>query len=761
MKITLIHPPLDDPTIPYHSLAYLAGHLKHNGFNDFTVRDVNIEFVNYCFEPENINSFYEEGEERLVDLAKLDSLNFYEQESYISLWSHKRVSEAALREAVRGLREREAFLDYRNYQKSVDVILEYFAFLGMLSYPSEFEHFRQMSRAKFSIYHLDDLLSTKLNADICRLFGRFFDERLTRDPVFMETDCFGISMVYDHQLMHAIYLARALKERWPDKRIIFGGTAISQLFKYLKDKTQIRRFFTLCDAIIAGEGETAICEIAAIGKDFPRKAEVANLITYDSTRAEVVFPKRTHYEDLKSLGRPLYDYPWDLYLAPARGINYAPTRGCYWNRCTFCDYGLNTEMPTSPWRERKIEQVIQDLRQTCEEHGVKYVYFAVDVMAPSYIERLSDAILDAGLDIRWSAEMRMEKIFLPERCRKMAKSGCVCISFGMESGNQRILDLIDKGTRINYMAATMKNFSAAGVAVQLMAFTDFPTETPEEKKETFDFVQDNKDYWSTGGMGAFLLTGTSIIARDPQKFGIRLIETEDADVARAIAYKLDKETDRKVLLTEESDASFDEDGGIFPRVLGRPWAGGTDSLHTMIYYDAYNQTFFKEHRISDPATNKPESDEELLRSMISVPGKLSESCLDIGKMISHRKAYLEHIEKLLLVPIEPTYARFCRWQAGVEEVVKGELSFWIVNDTKSARLDKLVYRFLSLAVEEQLTLDEMLSNVKPQLKERLLAYFKDLGESGLLCFHDAFDASGNGHENLTVTDVRARTVSVE
>jgi hypothetical protein len=255
MKITLIHPPLDDPTIPYHSLAYLAGHLAHNGFTDVAMRDINIEFVNYCFERQNINGFYEEGEKRLSDLAALDSLNFYEQESYVSLWSHRRISEDTLLGAVRGMREWETFIDYPTYLKNVDLLLKYFAFLGALSYPSEFAHFRQMSRAKFSVYHLDDLLSVKLNAEICRLFGRFFNERLANDPVLMETDCFGISIVYDHQLTHAVYLARALKERWPEKKVIFGGTAISQLYKYLRDKTQIKRFFGLCDAIIAGEGE--------------------------------------------------------------------------------------------------------------------------------------------------------------------------------------------------------------------------------------------------------------------------------------------------------------------------------------------------------------------------------------------------------------------------------------------------------------------------------------------------------------------------
>ncbi|MCA1568317.1 MAG: radical SAM protein [Acidobacteria bacterium] len=760
MKITLIHPPLDDPTIPYHSMAYLAGQLVHNGFTDVVMRDINIDFVNYCLEPQNISSFYEEGEQRLREIEQLNTLNFYEQESYIALWSHKRISNDALLGAVRGMRDRESFLDYPTYLQNVDLLLKYFAYLGALSYPAEFAHFRQMSRAKFSIYHLNDLLSETLNADICRLFARFFSERLANDSVMMETDCFGISIVYDHQLTHALYLARAIKERWPDKKIIFGGTSISQLYKYLKDKTQIKRFFGLCDAIIAGEGETAICEIAALGKEFHRNGDVANMITYNEARDEVMFPQRIHYEDVKSLGRPLYTYNWDAYLSPARGINYAPTRGCYWNRCTFCDYGLNTDMPTSPWRERKIEQVVEDLHHACDTEQVKYVYFAVDVLAPAYIERLSDAIIDSGLDIRWSAEMRMEKIFSPERCRKMVKSGCVCISFGMESGNQRILELIDKGTKIDYMAETMKNFASAGAAVQLMAFTDFPTETPEEKKETFDFIETNKDYWSTGGMGAFLLTGTSMIAKDPAKFGIRLIETDDTDVARAIAYKLDTETNREVLLTEDSDASFDGDGGVFPRILGRPWAGGTDSLHTMIYYDAYGRMFFKEHPLINPAADKPMLDEEVLRSTISIPGKLSESSLDIAKILNHRAAYAEHIRKLLLVPIEPTYTNFRHWQANVDAVEKGDPALWIVAGTKSAKLDKLIYQLLSIAVEEQLTMEEMLGSFKSPIRERLLEYFKNMGQTGLLVFKDPLHPVNNRRAGMPISNVALQGESV-
>src|SRR3954454_20593781 len=51
MKLVLVHPPLDDPTIPYHSTASLAGPLVHCGFTDVAIRDVNIELVNWTFEP--------------------------------------------------------------------------------------------------------------------------------------------------------------------------------------------------------------------------------------------------------------------------------------------------------------------------------------------------------------------------------------------------------------------------------------------------------------------------------------------------------------------------------------------------------------------------------------------------------------------------------------------------------------------------------------------------------------------------------------
>jgi anaerobic magnesium-protoporphyrin IX monomethyl ester cyclase len=738
MRITLMHPPIDDPTLPYHSTAYLAGHLSHSGFTDFSMRDINIEFVNYCLEREVIDYFYGEGEQHLKRLEAQPELSFAEQELYYTFWGSNRIETDKLIQAADGMRDMETFLNYSAYLKNVNFIQRYFNFLGCLSYPAEINNFRQVSRARYSTFNMADLLNPELTETICRPFAQFFHDRLARDRDLERSDCFGISIVYDHQFFHSLYLARALKKRWPDKLVLLGGTAISQFYKQIKDKSLMKRFFSLCDAIVAGEGETAICEIAAREGDMLGKG-IPNTITYDRNRDEIYFPREIHYENVASLGSPRYEHPWQLYLAPEKGINYAPTRGCYWNRCTFCDYGLNTDMPTSPWRERKIEQVVADLQSACAREQIKYVYFAVDVLSPSYIERLSDAMTDAGLNLRWSAEMRMEKIFSAERCRKMANSGCVCISFGMESGNQRVLDLIDKGTKVDYMGETMKNFTSSGIAVQLMAFTDFPTETQEEKQETFDFIDKHKDYWSTGGMGTFLLTGTSMIAKNPERFGIKLIETQDADVARAIAYRIETETERRVVLAEESDESFNSDGGVFPPVLGRPWVGGTDTLHSMIYYDVYGNRFFKEHPLFEDRHDEDDNPagRDVLSCKVSVPGKLNESPFDISRILGNREPYQKHIAMLLQVPIEPTYTNFCQWRSTVERVPHGgNKTYWITTGNKSVRLDKLVYRIISIAVEKQVPLGLVLNGFEDDLKDRLVKFLLQLEENGLLVLTD-------------------------
>lgn len=740
MRLVLTHPPLDDPTLPYHSTAYLAGHLVHNGFTDVAIRDINVELANWTFEADVLASFYDEAARRLAALERQGRLDFAEQEEYLGLWRSKPVSFEALQQAVAGMRAREPFLDFTQYKRSRATILHYQEMLSALSYPGDLSSFRLFSKGHFSFYNLQDLLDPSLGARICGVFDRFLDERIAADAEFAAADCIGISIVYDHQMVHALNLARWAKRRWPDKQVLLGGTAISQYYKYVRDKQMMRRFFEVCDGIVVGEGETALCQIAEAGGRIVPGMKVHNLLSYDRAADRLHLPDHIHYENVATLGRPLYRYPWDLYLAPERGINYAPTRGCYWNRCTFCDYGLNSSMPTSPWRERRIDQAIADLRAAQEDTGARFVYFAVDVMSPAYLERLADAIVENGLDIRWAAELRMEKVFSRERCAKMKDSGCVCISFGMESGSQRILDLIDKGTQVTHMGETMKNFAAAGVAVQLMTFSDFPSETPAEKEETRQFVEEHDEHWSTGGGGTFLLTGQAIVAKEPARFGVRLLDREDSDVARILDYEmaedLRSEASRSVL-AEDHDASFDSHGGIFPPHFERPWAGGFDTLHSMVYYDVYGRRFFRDRA----AERERVPADQLTSCLLSLPGVLRDSPYDLGKIIAQRTAMLAHLAELGRIPREPTQKAFRAWvescpvlAADAADAAQGSATgrrHWLFSGNKCARVKPLVYELLSGQVRP-VALADLLAGLDEALRTRLVDYFRRLAGHGLV-----------------------------
>jgi hypothetical protein len=586
----------------------------------------------------------------------------------------------------------------------------------------------------FSLYTFEDLFNEDLSARTCYPLARYFQERLLGDGDVNDSECIGISIIYDHQLAHALWLARAIKRRWPDKLLVLGGTAVSGIYKHAKDKATLSRFFELSDAIVVGEGETAICEIAATSGDLSGARPITNTVTYDRRRAEVRLPDRIHYENVQSLGAPLYQHRWDLYLAPARGINYAPTRGCYWNRCTFCDYGLNTDKPTSPWRERRVEQVVADLTHVVTSQAIEYVYFAVDVMAPGYLERLADAIVAADLDIRWATELRMEKIFCADRCQRMARAGCVCVSFGMESGNQRVLDLIDKGTRVSCMADTMKNFGQTSVAVQLMAFKGFPTETADEYSETVKFIRTHKELWSAGGLGDFVLTGSAIIAKEPARFGLKLLETRNVDVARMINYVEEASERRSQLLLEEGDSSFEESRDVFPTTLGRPWAGGIDTLHSMIYYDERGKDVFKDHALPPRRRNESDRPPDLVDGIVQPLGRLTESCCDIAQIVTNEAAHRAHIKDVRAQFREPTFVELKKWQTEVPPVTNdaARRDAYLISEDKCKKLPPLLHKVIALAANGTMTIGEVLARLDPAAKTMVEQSLERLYESRLI-----------------------------
>jgi hypothetical protein len=582
-RAALIGVPITDPTAPYHSLVYLASHGRERGFDRISVHDTNIESLWYLAEPARMRARLDSWRERLTLMNRRPTLPGSLQTEYLTLVRAVALEPDAAHVAIQTLRDGERFYDYPQYSRAVRALLRWLDALSLDAFPGQFGQGFNLVCTPANFSSIDELSDPAVLEQIVGPHAPYFREEFLPRLSCERPELVGINVTYTSQLPYALWLAREVRARMPQAYVVCGGTEISDTFKYANDRSRLGELFAGVDACVVGEGERAFGEMLQALAAGRRPARISNAIEFGGGAA--VSPAIA-YENIDAHVTPDYGtLDAGRYFAPASFVYYSPTRGCYWNRCTFCDYGLNFGTPTSPWRQRPLEKTIADLREISQEH--RFVYFSVDVLAPAYVVKLASAIVDEGIEIVWGAEIRLEHRFDAQTCAMMRRSGCVAVSVGFESGSQRILDAIDKGTRIDRVAETMRAFAGAGIAVQIMGFTGFPTETTAEALESIEFLERNAASHTVAGLGEFQLTPGAIAAVQPERFGIaERGPFTNADISRILHFREaqppdpDKAATVRAAKRRLKGAEFD-----------RPFAGGIDTPHSLMYYARYGLAF--------------------------------------------------------------------------------------------------------------------------------------------------------------------------
>lgn len=575
-KVALLYPPITDPTSGYHSLNYIDSYARSRGFPAADLFDANIEAFHYTYSPAGV-AWLEAchkapPQEDCADQPPAPVTGAH-------LLRVGQPDPEAVRQAVRVLRDPEFFYEYPRYIQAVNDINAWMNYAGATGFPGQFHGGFQLTPtpgvARGSVAALTD---HRVLATYSRPFQSYYDQVLIPRLQAGGYDMIGVSIAYVWQLPFALWLMRLIRKAMPGVFLVAGGTEVSDVWKYARDKAMVFEVFGDLDAVVIGEGETAyaaILENLAAGTLPSAHPNIRLHPRYGPVR---LLP--THYETLAELPPPDFsNLPWHLYLSPEPFVYYAPTRGCYWNKCTFCDYGLNGDSPTSPWRQGTVDRMVRDVAEISKQ--ARFIYFSVDVLAPATILRFAERAVEERLDCRWGAEIRLEKYWSDERCELLRRSGCVAVSVGFESGNQRILDLINKGTRPPQVKQTIASMTRAGVAVQMMGFTGFPTESADEAMDSINFLLDNRENWTFGGLGEFVLTSGAIVARQPERFGVTSITPyPGSDIARALDFD-------EPISQQARDQVATAKARLGHMPLDRPWLGGVDTPHTFMYHDRH------------------------------------------------------------------------------------------------------------------------------------------------------------------------------
>jgi radical SAM superfamily enzyme YgiQ (UPF0313 family) len=578
MKVALIYPPTCDPTSPYLSVPTLTAYLRSHGIEVLPV-DANVEVYDRLLRAAILNEMAARIADRLGRLEAKNSLIHSEQLLYIRLqevlpdtaWVPD-----AIEDAVTVLRDRTGvrFFDPDQYEQAIQTVQ---AALRIISaaYSPLIMNFSAY-RTPFSMLTLQQI-QADAQPDKHPFHGYFAGE-FTDLLRFQAPDVIGISLAFPGQLQPGYAMAYALRQALPEVHITVGGPAATQLFADLT-ADNITRLLGPFHSVALYEGEEILLDLVrqlADGRTPPR----------------VLTGKRD--TDLSLLPPPDFaGLPLEKYLSPELVLPYDPTRGCYWGKCAFCHYGL-CGRGTAAYRQRPIDRIVSHLRELQDRWGCRIFYFSQDAFSPQTARKLSHELKTTGTSLRWASDMRPEPGLTLQCCRELKDGGALSIALGIETGSPRLLELIDKGVSVRDMQAAVKNLSAAGIAVEAMCFTDFPTETYGEAEATLAFIAALREQISLFICGRFGLSRGARVAQFPADYGIEKIWRLQGDELGTAVFYEERVPPKSDLERQKIDQAIDRlSAGWW--LHDYPWAGALSTAHTLLWYARCGTDVFRRH----------------------------------------------------------------------------------------------------------------------------------------------------------------------
>ena len=412
---------------------------------------------------------------------------------------------------------------------------------------------------------IDDLLDEPLGLLYlgASLRNKGYDVRITNlagnnldswKPEIKEADLYGIQL-YTPTAHIGINIAKFIKEKF-NKPIVCGGTHPTALPK-LKE-------LSVFNNIITGECEKSIVKVANAYRDkknIPRIIRSKFITDLDS----ISFPARDMV-DMMSFHRK---------VEGERCFGIIGSRGCNY-KCNFCDRSLFGERA----RFRSIDNIVGEINEVISDYGIRHFEFFDDMWAVSK-KRLREFRDKAkGLNISYRCNGR------PDVTNKKVydlvyESGGRMICFGIESGSQRILDLINKQTTVEKNLEAIKVAQSSGLNVMGYFIAGFPGETKETIQESIDFIKrsniDQAQFYT------FIPLPGCEVYKYPKKFGITRMSKNYSDYFHVTGKngRGGKVVDTKWMTADELQ---EEVKGIREFLRSHTWRGGMQDYYKKIGY---------------------------------------------------------------------------------------------------------------------------------------------------------------------------------
>jgi anaerobic magnesium-protoporphyrin IX monomethyl ester cyclase len=289
-------------------------------------------------------------------------------------------------------------------------------------------------------------------------------------------------------IIKAVKLAEMMKKAVPTVPIVIGGPH----FTAVPEKTLLD--YPFFDFGVVGEGEATLKELVEALSANRSPLEVSG-VAFRKNGKVIFSAPRPVIKDLDSLPFPAWDLLGDF---PRRynpalfkykrlpSTHVISARGCP-NKCIFCD----TSVFSRQIRFHSAEYVLEMIGYLVKRFGVREVVFEDDqlLIKKGRVSEICEGLLKSNWKISWCCSGRVDSVNDIELLKLMKRSGCWQISYGIESGNQVILDFAKKETTIGQIEKAVTLTHKAGILGKGYFIFGLPYETEETMRETIRFAK--------------------------------------------------------------------------------------------------------------------------------------------------------------------------------------------------------------------------------------------------------------------------------
>ena len=315
----------------------------------------------------------------------------------------------------------------------------------------------------------------------------FCDSISDLDGLLEGCELVGVAISAAAKLERATLVSGHIRSVLPDAVLIAGG-AYPSIFP--EDSI----VSTGADYALVGEAEASMVELAdAIESGADEVTGIRNLVWKDPSGAFVRNPRREVVSDLDSLPHPARDVvDYDSYLSNGMAeYGMVTSRGCPFN-CLYCKPSTDLIFGGGI-RQRSAGNVVGEIVELAglrNESRIR-IFFKDDTitMHPTgWFEEFRDSLRRERIELEWHCNSRVDTV-TGDKVRVMAESGCHCISFGVESGSQRILDFYRKGTTPEQAIEAFEWCHQHGVEATANLMIGLPLETEADLRATYELLK--------------------------------------------------------------------------------------------------------------------------------------------------------------------------------------------------------------------------------------------------------------------------------